>query len=88
MKFNIKKTIRGYYLYDKSNEFLINLGNITLRKENNKSSSYCVPKQDLFDYQGISNALCGRTGYIENGKMKGEYFKPLRITVIQMEINN
>ena len=86
MKFNIKNTGRGYFLNDKSHEFLISIGNINICKENNKNLSGCEQIEETYDYQGISNAICGRTRYKENGEIKGECFIPLRITVIQMEM--
>ena len=85
MKFDIKDTNRGYWLNDKSNDILMLLGDIVLRKENKKSLSFCEQREDKYDYQGIPEALCGRTVYFENGERKGEYFTPLRITVIQMK---
>ena len=87
MKFSIKNTNRGYFLNDKSDELLISLGNIILYKENNRYISYCIQREELYDYQGIPNAVCGRTNYQdENGKWKGEFFTPLRIQIIQMEM--
>ena len=57
-----------------------------LCKENYKSSSCCIQKEGEYDYQGISNAVCGRTRYYENDERKGKYFTPLRIMVIKMEM--
>ena len=85
MKFEIKNTNGGYKLYKKSGYYLIGLGNITLFKENYKNKSYCDKNENRFDYHGIEKALCGKTKYIENSRLKGENFKPKRILVIQMK---
>ena len=65
-------------LWEKSAEYLIDLGEIHLKKENNKNESRCYQNEDRFNYHGIKNALCGKTGYI------GGCFTPKRILVIQM----
>ena len=84
MKFNIKNTKFGYLLYDKFDENLITFGDILLKKENKQSFSYCVQREDKYNYKGIEDALCGRIKYLKNYKWKGEYFIPLRIVVVQM----
>ena len=77
MKFEIKYLKKGgIYLYKKSSEYLMALGDIYLNKENNKNESYCYQSEDHFNYHGIEKALCGKTG---------DYFTPKRILVIQME---
>ena len=87
MKFKIKDTRYGCYMSNESDEYLIVLGNIFLFKDNKGSKAFCIQEEDWFDYQGITNALCGRTCYEdENGEWEGEYFTPLRIQVIQMEM--
>ena len=86
MKFPIKDTSCGYCLYDKSEEMLISLGNITLWKENKKGLSDCLRNEENFDYQGIENAVCGRSTYEEDGIWKGKDFTPMRIRVIQMKM--
>ena len=80
MKFEIKDLKEGgIYLYKKSDEYnLIDLGDIRLLKEYWKNESYCWQFEDRFNYHGIKNALCGKTGY-------GEFFTPKRILVIQMK---
>ena len=84
MKFEIKDTCYGYILYEKSIDRMIVIGNIYLYKENNKQLSYCLGRDDWFDYQEIENALCGKTGSYNNGIWEGEHFTPKRILVIQM----
>ena len=79
MKFEIKDLkYGGYVLCEKSDEFLIYLGDIVLCKENCKNYSLCYQNENEFDYHGIENALCGKTGNIKP-------FKPKRILVIQMK---
>ena len=48
-------------------------------KENMKYESRCYQNEDIFNYHGIKNALCGKTG-----NYGYEYFTPKRILVIQM----
>ena len=69
----------GYYLFEKSDrDFkLITLGDIELKKENNKNLSVCYQNKNRFDYHGIKNALCKKI-YPPNS------FIPIRILVIQM----
>ena len=82
MKFDIKQTQCGSYLHDgPSSGYLIHLtncGGIHLRKEHEKSNSYCCQRAPCVDYKGIENAL------IPNSNEKAAYFTPKRITVIQM----
>ena len=81
MKFEIKDLKwGGIYLGRKSDEYLILLGDICLRKENNKSKSHCYQSENWFDYHGIQNALCGK----QPDKYGDMYFTPQRILVIQM----
>ena len=68
MKFPIKDVSCGYFLYDKSDEILVSLGNIVLVKENKRHLSGCIQREDKYDYQEISNALCGK----QDIKMKME----------------
>ena len=86
MKFEIKNLKHGYGLKNKSHKILIQIGNIQLLKENEHNLSKCLQKEDIFDYHGIENAVCGRTRYRdENGERQGEYFTLKRILVIQMK---
>ena len=62
----------------KSSSRLIDLGDIRLYKENEKNESHCWQNERYFNYHGIENALCGKTG--EDG-----FFTPKRILVIQMK---
>ncbi|BFU19596.1 trichohyalin, putative [Entamoeba histolytica] len=77
-KFDIEQQQYAFYLYNKSDDWLFSfgfefgLGDILVHKENNKTQSYC--KQYSFEYEGISNALCGKY-----------YFTPKRIIVIEMK---
>ena len=75
MKFEIKNP-EGYIfgLHNKSNEYLIRLGDIHLNKENYKNHSHCFQYENYFNYHGIKNALCGNKN-----------FTPKRILVIQMK---
>ncbi|BFU19989.1 trichohyalin, putative [Entamoeba histolytica] len=77
-KFDIKHTQYAFILFNQSYDRLFAfglLGDIEVYKENNKTKSYC--KQSSFEYEGISNALCG--------KQNPEYFTPKRIIVIEMK---
>ena len=81
MKFE-KKDLEegGIILWEKSDDYLICLGDIYLRKVDMKHYSYCNQNENYFDYHGISNALCGKSGYSEE-----DCFNPKRILVIQMK---
>ncbi|BFU25907.1 trichohyalin, putative [Entamoeba histolytica] len=75
-KFDIKESEYAFGLYNKSDDCLFVFGNgddICVCKENNKTESRCS-QQDSFEYEGISNALCGK-----------KYFTPKRIIVIEMK---
>ena len=75
MKFEIKDLKEGgIWLYEKSIDGLIVLGDIILWKEKYKNHSCCYEDEDTFDYDGIEKALCGKIGC----------FTPKRILVIQM----
>ena len=79
MKFEWKSG-RGYHLLNKSYDQLIRLGggsDLGLRKQNYKSQCWILQRNDCFEYHGISNALCGKTG--------NPAFECRRITVIQMQ---
>ena len=78
MKFKIKKN-EAFYLYNKSNWNLFQIGfaDIYIHKQNRKSFVYQNDRSS-FDYQGIENALIGKTGY-------NSLFEPKRILVIQMK---
>ena len=78
MKFEIKELINGICLYKSFEEWLIYLGDIVIRKENNKDKSWCNQNEERFNYYGIDKALCGKR-YLYH-----EYFIPKRIFVIQM----
>ena len=78
MKFEIKNLKNGgIYLCQKTNKFLIGLGDISLRKENKKNESNCGQTESYIDFHGIKNALCGKI-YPKN-------FITKRILVIQMK---
>ena len=66
MKFPIKQTGQGYFLYNKSDERLIEFGNFILYKEDKRSASHCLNNLNRFDYQRTINALCGRSRYNKN----------------------
>ena len=62
MKFEMKNLNKNtILLYEKSDDYLIWLGDICLYKENRKHESQCYQIDDRFDYQSIQNALCGKT---------------------------
>ncbi|BFU25503.1 trichohyalin, putative [Entamoeba histolytica] len=73
-KFDIEQPQYAFLLCNKSDDYLFvfGLGDIDVYKENNKTESYC--KQYSFEYEGITNALCGKL-----------YFTPKRIIVIEMK---
>ena len=82
MKFEIKNLKEGgICLSEQSDDWLIRLGDINLRKENKKNRSFCYQNKDKFNYHGIENALCGKSAK----KFFGESFTPKRILVIQMK---
>ena len=86
MKFEIKDlNYGGIWLCKNSDIFddLIILGEIRLKKENNKNKSFCEQYEENFNYHGIINALCGKT--YDYNSFKGECFTPKRILVIQMK---
>ena len=86
MKFEIKDLKRGgIWLIEKSDDYLITLGNIYLCKENYKNESYCEQYEDCFNYHGIENALCGKTTFFGFDDYNGESFTTKRILVVQME---
>ena len=82
MKFEIKNLRdTGHRIYEDSSDFLIELGEITLRKEFDKMNCRCEQHEDLFNYHGIEKALCGKEPF-RYGIMT---FTPKRILIIQMK---
>ena len=83
MKFEIKHLeYGGLFCLSKYAPGLIQLGDINLRKENQKELSYCVAHDDNhFNYHGIKYALCGGKKY----KYGDDNIIPERILVIQMK---
>ena len=81
MKFEIKDLKNGgiWFIYS-SAVALIYLGDIRLMKENYKNQSCCNQDEDNFDYHGIENVLCGKTGGFPH-----DFFTLKRILVIQMK---
>nr|BAN39393.1 hypothetical protein [Entamoeba histolytica] len=78
MKFDIKEPRCAFYLNSQTDDCLFEFGfghDICVFKENNKTQSYCY--QRSFEYNGISNALCG--------KQLPERFTQKRIMVIEMK---
>ena len=63
----------------KTDQYLIDLGDIFLNKENNKHQSRCEQDEYNFDYHGIEDALCGKSFSTSITKIT-----PKRIIVIQM----
>ena len=82
MKFEIRKAkFCGYGLYEHSADRLIDIGDIRLYKQHQKSQSFCVQTNYYFNYHGIENALCGKEYSIHCS----DCFIPQRIIVIQMK---
>ena len=60
MKFEIKDMNEGGYMkFNLSDSCLIRLGNIWLKKEEEKNDC-CIRNINWFNYHNISNALCGK----------------------------
>ncbi|BFU19403.1 predicted protein [Entamoeba histolytica] len=77
-KFDIIQPECAFYLYTQSDDYLFSFGgsDIVVYKQNNKTESHC--KQSSFEYEGISNALCGKEWFTNS-------FTPKRIIVIEMK---
>ncbi|BFU26704.1 predicted protein [Entamoeba histolytica] len=79
-KFDIKQPQHAFHLCSQSDSFLFEFGyglfgfgyDIEVHKENDKTISHC--RQCSFEYEGISNALCGN-----------KWFTPKQIIVIEMK---
>ncbi|BFU24067.1 trichohyalin, putative [Entamoeba histolytica] len=73
-KFDIEQPEYAFILFNQSDNrlFEFGLGDIVVFKENIKTYSYCCQRN--FEYEGISNALCGKHS-----------FTPKRIIVIEMK---
>ena len=81
MKFEIKHLEwGGYMLFEKTSVGFISLGDIYLKKENKKNKSHYWHREENFNYHGIENALCRKTGLLSDDE-----FMPKRILIIQME---
>ena len=83
MKFEIKDTVYGgYHIYENNNKYdsLIGLGDILLLNDNMKNFCCCWQHDDIFNYHGIQNALCG----IQLNEQGFGYFTPKRFIVIEM----
>ena len=65
-------------------ERLIQLGDIGLHKENTKNKSCCYQSEN-YNYDGLTDCLCGKTGFWIGQELNGNYFSPKRILVIQMK---
>ena len=75
MKFEIKESrIVFHRLFSIYHHELMQIGNICLHKNNWKNDSYCKEDENMFDYHGIDNALCGK-----------KMFNPQRFLIIQMK---
>ncbi|BFU24423.1 predicted protein [Entamoeba histolytica] len=77
MKFDIKQPQHAFGVWNQTNNCLFEFGgnDIIVCKENDKTKSSC--KQSSFEYNGMSNALCG--------KQLPECFTPKRFIVIEMK---
>ena len=84
MKFDILKDKKNcaFGLWNKSSDGLFDIGNqdILIYKQNWVESSIYQEDRSSFDYQGIENALIGKTVYDISMS-----FEPNRILVIQMK---
>ncbi|BFU25299.1 TLD, putative [Entamoeba histolytica] len=76
-RFDIEQPLYAFYLINQTDDCLFSFGygDIVVYKENDKIKSSC--KQNSFEYEGISNALCG--------KQHPDRFTPKRIIVIEMK---
>ena len=80
MKFEIKNRLfGGMYIRCETHPILIQLGCISLSKENVEGDSKCIELSDRFDFHGIDNAICGKSS--RNNKC----FTLKRLLIIQME---
>ena len=78
MKFEMKSiSYSGCEIFEPSDERLIQIGNITLFKQNKKQQSNCYQKDFQFNYHDIECAICGKYN-----------FTPKRILVFQMMNNS
>ena len=77
MKFEIRDiTEGGYRLWNRSEDWLIAIGDIYLYKKNVSHQANCCQLGNRFNYPRIQGALCG--------KINPEKITPKRIVVIQM----
>ena len=72
----------GYRMFGKSefNDNLLRIGDILLRVEHKKHQSYCSETKQIFNYHGISNALCGKVSGSSN-----QFFTLKRFIIFQMK---
>ena len=81
MKFEIKDLKEsGYKLFTNSDEYLLIIGDIVLKKEEKKNYSNCWQTEESFNYHGIKSALCGK----HQNHIGSIRLQPKRILVIQM----
>ena len=81
MKFGIKDYKRGgYRLAEPNANWIIEIGNISLFKEDIKQKTNCWQNKDVFEYYDIENALCGK----EKNELGFMYIVPKRILILQM----
>ena len=66
IRFNIIESQNAFYLHNQSEEYLFKVGqsDIIVAKENIKIKSQCI--QQSFEYDGITNAICGEQKFIPN----------------------
>ena len=86
MKFEIKDESWGYYLNRESDERIMRIGQISLKKEEHKEDCCFSQDNKAFDYHGIERALCDK----EPNARGFMFFTPKRFQIIQMsrhEIN-
>ena len=75
----IDNTLAGYQLYEQRNNYLIELGDIIIMKEELKKKSFATHSIKIFNYHGLSNGLFGKKKSIDGCL----YFTPKRIVILQ-----
>ena len=81
IKFQIRNINAGIWLFGKSDELLITIGDIVLSKEDKKCESWFYQSNDNFHYHDIENPVCSKRGLSFPFTIK-------RLIVIQMINNN
>ena len=86
MKFEIKDPKRGYCYYCYTDDFILSLGDITFHAYHQAEIHYyCSQHDDIFDYHGIENAICGKTVKKWSWDEKESCFIAKRFVIYQMK---